>query len=150
MLNYNSNTIYAKWVKDMVDAQQETGNMPGIVSTSHEWNSDWAGPIWDATIFMVPMNLYDYYEDKESNKNIYATAQKYLEYLETEENEKGLLSSGLGDWLFYKAETSTEFMVTVYYYWDNILMPRMAHILDKNADEAKYLKKSRRVKTNHQ
>ena len=146
MLNYNSNTIYAKWVKDMVDAQQENGNMPGIVPTSHEWNSDWAGPIWDAAIFIVPMNLYDYYEDKESIKNIYATAERYLNYLETEENEKGLLSSGLGDWLFYKAETSTEFMVTAYYYWDNILMARMAHILDKNADEAKYLKKAEELK----
>ena len=146
MLNYDSNTIYAKWVKDMVDAQQDTGNMPGIVPTSHEWNSDWAGPIWDAAIFIVPMNLYDYYEDKESVRNIYATAQKYLNYLETEENEKGLLSSGLGDWLYYKAETSTDFMVTAYYYWDNILMARMAHILEKNADEAKYLKKAEDLK----
>lgn len=146
MLNYDSNTIYAKWVKDMVDAQQNTGNMPGIVPTSHKWNSDWAGPIWDAAIFIVPMNLYDYYGDKESVRNIYATAQKYLNYLETEENEKGLLSSGLGDWLYYKAETSTDFMVTAYYYWDNILMARMAQILEKKADKTKYLKKAEELK----
>ncbi|MFT3946084.1 MAG: family 78 glycoside hydrolase catalytic domain [Agriterribacter sp.] len=42
MINYDSRNIYAKWVKDMVDAQSADGDVPGIVPTSRKWNSEWA------------------------------------------------------------------------------------------------------------
>ena len=142
MLNYDSRNIYAKWIKDMVDAQQENGNMPGIVPTSHHWDSNWAGPIWDAAIFIVPDLLYQYSGDLESIKTIYPSAKKYLKYLESQENEMGIIDFGLGDWLFYKAETSTPFMVTAYYYYDNVLMAKMARLLEKNEEAKKYDEKA--------
>ncbi len=142
MLNYDSRNIYAKWIKDMVDAQQENGNMPGIVPTSHHWDSNWAGPIWDAAIFIVPDLLYQYSGDLESIKTIYPSAKKYLKYLESQENEMGIIDFGLGDWLFYKAETSTPFMVTAYYYYDNVLMAKMARLLGKNEEAKKYDEKA--------
>ncbi|MFT3747512.1 MAG: family 78 glycoside hydrolase catalytic domain [Agriterribacter sp.] len=42
MINYDSRNIYAKWVKDMIDAQSADGDVPGIVPTSWKWNSEWA------------------------------------------------------------------------------------------------------------
>lgn len=146
MINYDSRNVYAKWVKDMVDAQSADGDVPGIVPTSWKWNSEWAGPIWDAAIFIVPSMLYQYSGDKESMKNIYGTAKKYLEFASTIENEKGLLTKGLGDWLYYKAITPVDFMVSCYYYHDNILMARMANIIGKGEEAKQYEIKAAKIK----
>ncbi|MBX2921003.1 MAG: glycoside hydrolase family 78 protein [Chitinophagaceae bacterium] len=146
MINYDSRNIYAKWVKDMVDAQSADGDVPGIVPTSWKWNSEWAGPIWDAAIFIVPSLLYKYSDDKESMKHIYATAKKYLEFVATTENEKGLLTKGLGDWLYYKAITPVDFMVSCYYYHDNILMAKMANTIGRGDEAGKYEEKAARIK----
>ncbi|MBX3253497.1 MAG: glycoside hydrolase family 78 protein [Chitinophagaceae bacterium] len=146
MINYDSRNIYAKWVKDMVDAQSADGDVPGIVPTSWKWNSEWAGPIWDAAIFIVPSLLYQYSGDKESMKNIYPTAKKYLAFAATIENEKGLLSKGLGDWLYYKAITPVDFMVSCYYYHDNILMAKMANIIGRGDEAKQYEVKAAKIK----
>lgn len=146
MLSYNSGSIYAKWVKDMTDAQSADGDVPGIVPTSWNWNSEWAGPVWDAAIFIVPSLLYQYYGDVESIRNVYPTAQRYLKYLATIENDKGLLKDGLGDWLYYKAITPNDFMVSCYYYWDYVLMSRMAVLLGKPEASKQYASKAEDLK----
>lgn len=146
MLSYNSGSIYAKWVKDMTDAQSANGDVPGIVPTSWNWNSEWAGPVWDAAIFIVPSLLYQYYGDVESIRNVYPTAQRYLKYLATIENDKGLLKDGLGDWLYYKAVTPNDFMVSCYYYWDYVLMSRMAVLLGKPEEGKEYAAKAEDLK----
>lgn len=147
MLSYDSRNVYAKWVKDMVDAQDATGNVPGIVPTSWKWDSNWAGPIWDAAIFIVPTLLHRYSGDIESIRTIYPTAQRYLRYLATTEDEQGLISHGLGDWLYYKAVTPSPFMVSCYYYYDNILMARMARLLGKEDEAASYIAKAAKLKS---
>lgn len=146
MLSYDSRNVYAKWVKDMVDAQGADGNVPGIVPTSWQWDSNWAGPIWDAAIFIVPTLLHRYSGDIESIRTIYPAAQRYLRYLATTEDEQGLLRQGLGDWLYYKAVTPSDFMVSCYYYYDNILMARMARLLGKEKEAAPYLAKAAQLK----
>lgn len=146
MLSYDSRNVYAKWVKDMADAQEADGNVPGIVPTSRQWDSNWAGPIWDAAIFIVPTLLHRYSGDIESIRTIYPAAQRYLRYLATTEDEQGLLRQGLGDWLYYKAVTPSDFMVSCYYYYDNILMARMARLLGKEEEAAPYLAKAAQLK----
>lgn len=146
MLNYDSRNVYAKWVKDMTDAQEENGNVPGIVPTSWKWNSNWAGPIWDAAIFIVPSLLYEYTGDLESMNVIYPTAVRYLEYMKTREKENGLINEGLGDWLYYKAITPVDFMGTCYYYWDNVLMARMAELTGRGHEAQPYKDKAEQLK----
>ena len=45
-------------------------------------------------------------------RQVYPAAERYLKYIETTEDERGLINHGLGDWLFYKAETPVDFMAT--------------------------------------
>lgn len=146
MFSYDSRNIYAKWVKDMVDAQSADGNVPGIVPTSWKWDSNWAGPIWDAAIFFVPSLLHRYTGDVESIRTIYPAAKRYLRYLATTEDEEGLIKHGLGDWLYYKAVTPPEFMVSCFYYYDNVLMAEMARLLGKEEEARPYLAKAKKLK----
>ena len=112
MINFDSRNIYAKWVNDMIDAQEADGNVPGIVPTSWHWDSNWAGPMWDAAIFITPHLLYQYSGDTRAIETIYPAAKRYLEYLQTREEANGTINHGLGDWLFYKAQTPVDFMAT--------------------------------------
>ena len=102
MINFDSRNVYAKWVKDMVDAQEENGNVPGIVPTSWNWDSNWAGPMWDAAIFITPTLLHLYTGDVRVIETIYPVCERYLKYLATRETPQGTIDHGLGDWLFYR------------------------------------------------
>ncbi len=145
MLNYFSRNIYSKWVNDMVDAQEPNGDVPGVVPTSSNWDSDWAGPIWDAAIFKVPDLLYTYYGDTKPYAAIYETCKKYLIFLDSCRDSRGLLTKGLGDWLYFKSITPVDFMTTCYYYDDCMKMAKMSKILNKG-DAEYYLAKAAEIK----
>ncbi len=147
MLNYDSRNIYSKWVNDMVDAQEPNGDVPGVVPTSWNWDSDWAGPIWDAAIFKVPDLLYTYYGDEKPYAAIFETCKKYLQFLDTCLDQRGLLTRGLGDWLYYKAVTPVDFMTTCYYYDDCMKMAKMCTLLNKG-DASFYLAKAAQLRKN--
>lgn len=65
---------------------------------------------------------------------MYPAAERYLKYIETTEDERGLINHGLGDWLFYKAETPVDFMATGFVYWDNLMMAQMAELTGRVED----------------
>ncbi len=146
MLNYNSRNIYEKWVNDMVDAQEPNGDVPGVVPTSWNWDSDWAGPIWDAAIFIVPDLLYKYYGDQRPYAAIYETCKKYLTFLDSCRDSRGLLTKGLGDWLYFKSITPVDFMTSCYYYHDCMTMAKMSKLLNKGEEDI-YLAKAAQLKT---
>lgn len=147
MFTYDSRNIYAKWVKDMIDGQEENGNVPGIAPTSWKWNSNWAGPIWDAALFIVPSLLYQYSGDIETMREVYPAAERYLTYIETTADERGLINHGLGDWLFYKAQTPVDFMASSYVYNNYLIMAQMAELTGRNKEEAlKYRNKAEAMK----
>lgn len=145
MLNYNSRNIYEKWLNDMVDAQEPNGDVPGVVPTSWNWDSDWAGPIWDAAIFIVPDLLYKYYGDQRPYAAIYETCRKYLAFLDSCRDSRGLLTKGLGDWLYYKSITPVDFMTSCYYYHDCMIMAKMSNLLNKGEEDI-YLAKAAQLK----
>ncbi|MDD3108182.1 MAG: glycoside hydrolase family 78 protein [Alistipes sp.] len=146
MINFDSRNIYAKWVTDMVDAQDSTGNVPGIVPTSWKWDSNWAGALWDAAIFITPHLLYQYTGDLNVLQTIYPVAKRYLTYLQTIEQEDGTINNGLGDWLFYKAQTPVDFLSSCFYYWDLQLMIEMAHLTGNASEATPYMNKASQLK----
>jgi len=131
LLNYDGITVYEKWVNDFVDNQREEGNISGIVPSSGWGYTDWIGPVWDAGMFIVPYNLYLYYGDNRAIETIYPSCEKYLQYLEKKETD-GKLTYGIGDWVFYKTRTPTDFTSTAFYYLDNKLMALFAKLLGKD------------------
>lgn len=145
MLNFDSRGIYTKWVNDMVDAQEPNGDIPGVVPTSWNWDSDWAGPIWDAGIFIVPDLLYTYYGDTRPYAAIYETSKKYLRFLDSTRDSRGLLTKGLGDWLYYQSITPVDFMTSCYLYQDYVIMSKMSNLLNKG-DDLFYRSKAEEVK----
>ena len=144
LLNYDGILLYEKWMNDFIDNQRENGMISGIIPSSGWGFGDFPGPVWDAALFIVPHELYNYYDDTHAIQRMYPTMEKYLNYLNDKENKEGLIDYGLGDWLTYKAQTPNEFTSSAFYYLDNKLMAKFADLLGKDshayAEKAELLK----------
>lgn len=139
LLNFDAITFYEKWMNDFLDNQQADGSISGIVPSAGWGYGEWPGPVWDAALFIVPEAIYNYHGDSRCIERIYPACEKYLSYLEKKE-KNGKITFGIGDWVFYKAKTSTEFTSMCYYYLDNVKMAKFSRILGKDA--ALYVQKA--------
>lgn len=133
LMNFDGITFYEKWIDDMVDNQTEEGRVAGIIPSSGWGYDDWIGPVWDAAMFIIPMNLYRYYGDEQGIHKIWNTCKKYLDYLKTRENEHKTVVYGIGDWVPYKTTTPTDYTTTCFYYMDNAYMAAFSRLLGKDA-----------------
>lgn len=128
LLNYDGVKVYEKWLDDFVDNQRERGDLSGIVPSAGWGYADWIGPVWDAALFIVANNLCLYYGDRQAVERIYPTCKRYLDYLTTREKE-GKLTYGIGDWVYYKAKTPTDYTSTAFYWLDNVMMAKFAALV---------------------
>ncbi len=98
LLHMKAYDSFREWMLNVNKAQNEKGALPGIVPTAG-WGFAWGnGPAWDRVCVDLPYYGYKYDGRKEMIFEVRDTIVKYLNYLSTRKNEKGLLAIGLGDW----------------------------------------------------
>ena len=141
--NFDGILFYEKWMNDFVDNQNEKGEIAGIIPSSGWGYGEWPGPVWDAALFIIPDALYHYYNDTKAISKVYKTCEIYLDYLMKKEKD-GLLTFGLGDWVYYKAITPNDYTSSCYYYYDYVMMARFATLMGKDA--TLYQQKSEKIK----
>ncbi|HIV02876.1 MAG TPA: family 78 glycoside hydrolase catalytic domain [Candidatus Aphodoplasma excrementigallinarum] len=99
LLNLHAENSLREWMRNIRKAQREDGALPGIVPTSG-WGFAWGnGPAWDSVIVNVPYYVYKYTGD---DAILFENADmifRYLNYITTRMDERGLIAIGLGDWL---------------------------------------------------
>ena len=99
ILNFAPEVNYREWLFNICKAQREDGALPGIVPTTG-WGYHWGnGPAWDCVLAYLPYYTYIYRGETEMIKESSETFMKYLKYLKSQVDEKGLVHFGLGDWL---------------------------------------------------
>ena len=143
LLNFDGILFYEKWMYDFVDNQNKKGEIAGIIPSSGWGYGEWPGPVWDAALFIIPDALYHYYGDTKAISIVYKTCETYLDYLKKKEKD-GLLTFGLGDWVYYKAITPNDYTSSCYYYYDYVMMTRFARLIGKDATQ--YEQKSNKLK----
>ena len=114
--SYENTSGYEKWLRDIRDAQNDKGDLPGIVPTAG-WGFKWGnGPAWDSALPVIAWNLYIYRGDHRILDEIYPVLVRYLAYTATKATD-GLVKHGLGDWVpaDAKASPSTLFTSSCYY-----------------------------------
>lgn len=134
LLNYDGLTFYEKWLDDFVDNQNEAGRLSGIIPTAGWGYDDWIGPVWDAAAFIIPQTLYNYYGDLRPIETMWPVCERYLDYLATREEPDGGVTYGIGDWVYLKTQTPTDYTSTCYYYYDNALMAEFARLLGRDGE----------------
>ena len=98
LLNFAPERNYREWQRNICKAQSEQGSLPGIVPTGG-WGFAWGnGPAWDCILVYLPYFTYLYRGETAMIRDSAKAFLKYLAYLRTRVDERGLLAIGLGDW----------------------------------------------------
>ena len=98
LLNFSVERTLEDWLFSVRNAQDERGAIPGIVPTAG-WGFAWgAGPSWDDALIELPYQIYRYSGNLKAARENIDAIEKYLQYMQTKENEDGLFAYGLDDW----------------------------------------------------
>lgn len=98
LFNFYPEKSYKEWMRNIYKAINDKGQIPGIIPTAG-WGYSWGnGPAWDNVIVNLPYYTYLYRGDKEILKELSNPLMRYLNYLFSRFDEKGLIAIGLGDW----------------------------------------------------
>ncbi len=90
---------WREWLFNIRASQKENGQLPGVVPTStfgYKWGN---GPAWDRVLFYLPYYAYKYRGETEIIKENAHAMLRYLEYIASRRNEKGIIAIGLNDWV---------------------------------------------------
>jgi alpha-L-rhamnosidase len=143
--NFDLASLLTKMVCDMADSQRAIGL---VTSTApdylrHPDNDRFVNPPeWGSACIIVPWQQYQFDGDIELLRRAYDTMTKYVAYLGSKANGD-IVNFGLGDWYdnagFGAAKlTPIALTATAFYYEDATLLSRIADLLAKTDDAAKY------------
>jgi alpha-L-rhamnosidase len=155
---FNSHTagFFAKWARDVRDAQRLAGGIPPVVPTTDLGDDPErdAGPAWADAVIICPWTIYLCYADKGILEDNYESMSRYMDFM-AQHRCKDLIRShpdvdswgGFGDWLSMdngegsvQGATPKDLIGTAFYAYDAMLMSRIAHALGKDDDARSYAK----------
>ena len=149
--------LFQKLVNDMMDAQTEDGLVPNIVPEYINFDyfdaSFRDSPEWGIATIMVPWTMYKWYGNKQVLETAWPMMEQYLGYL-SKKSDNFILSHGLGDWYDigpeppgYAQLTPVSLVATATYYYDALLMAKMADVLNKPTKKKDYMDLSGKIFT---
>lgn len=98
LLAFHSAEPLSVWLDSARCAQTDEGKLPGIIPTA-TWGYDWgSGPAWDAAIINIPYYVYRYDGRTDVISENADMIEKYLHYIASRRDGRGLVACGLGDW----------------------------------------------------
>lgn len=87
------------WLENIRKAQKESGVLPSVVPTDTFGYSQYNGPGWERVIIELPWQIYRFTGNTQVLLDNADAIWRYISYMLTRENENGLFSYGLVDWL---------------------------------------------------
>lgn len=100
LLNLGAERTLREWLANIRAAQKANGMLPCIVPTGGKWGFTWGtGPAWDTVCVELPLRLYQFTGNRDIIRENADMIVRYLQYIVTRRDEKGLIHVGLGDWV---------------------------------------------------
>lgn len=142
--NMDVGNFFHKWLADMADTQALHGDgrihsvVPGVTSIHHE-----GGPAWADAAVICPWTVYLCYGDTKILADRWPMMTWFMDFLaRTCPNHVRADDSckwrGYGDWLSNDAYTPQDLIGIAFYAYDAMLMSKMAAILGKEEESARY------------
>ena len=98
LLSFDCAEPLGAWLESARYAQTAEGKLPGIIPTA-TWGYAWgSGPAWDAAIINVPYYAYKYDGRTDIIRENADMIERYLKYIASRRDARGLVACGLGDW----------------------------------------------------
>ena len=145
--------FFTKWLGDVAADQYETGSVPFVIPDVLGTPGKPAGGAagWADAAVIIPWNLYLAYGDTRVLEAQYASMARWVEYEKTRAGDDYVWDGDFhfGDWLAYAAPagearaypgatTSTDLIATAYFAHSTDLMQRIAQVLGRRDDAARY------------
>jgi alpha-L-rhamnosidase len=151
--NYAAAPLFRKVIRDMIYAQHANGLVPEIAPEFTAFTPPFdESPEWGSASIILPWYNYQWYGDKRSLQDAWPMMQRYMDYLNTKDSGN-ILTHGLGDWYDigpkksgFAQMTKRGVTATATYYYDAVLLSKMAVILKKPADKMKYDKLAAQIR----
>jgi alpha-L-rhamnosidase len=155
LYNFDAATVYAKYLQDMIDAQEPNGHVPPIIPTAgwgrngrpgHNFSDPW----WGGTLPYAAEKLYEYYGDRRALEQAYEPMRRWTDYL-TSTAKGDLVDWWLGDWLEPGSQgrpkrTPLIQTSTAGYFYAAQATARAAAVLGKPDDARRYAELAARVR----
>ena len=97
LLNYDAADNYYEWLRHIRCSLDNEGNMPGIVPTANRWGYT-TGPAWDQILIQLPYMVYRFTGLKDIVEETLPEIWRYMNYIVSITDARGLVCLGLGDW----------------------------------------------------
>jgi alpha-L-rhamnosidase len=136
--------LYAKWVDDMADSQDEKGRVSDVSPAYWPFRNE--NVTWPSSFIIIPDHLYDQYGDLQVIAKHYEGMKKWIAHMQTFLKDDLMPRDVYGDWcvppespeLIHSKDparrTEGPVLGTTYFYHLLRLMARFATLLDKPND----------------
>jgi alpha-L-rhamnosidase len=160
--NYDVAAFFTKWLRDVAADQYKNGSVPHVVPDAlTRPGNDAAGAAgWADAAVIIPWTLYLTYGDRRILEEQYVSMARWVEYVRGRAGDDFIWDGDFhfGDWLAYQAPsrearsypgatTSKELIATAFFAHSTDLMQRIARVVGKDADAARYGEMLGRIKT---
>ncbi len=99
LINFGVENSLKEWMRLIRASQRIDGALPGIVPTGGWGFNEWSGPAWEQVIVEIPYRIYMYRGDISCFTENADMIMRYLNYLTVIRDKRGLIDTGLGDYL---------------------------------------------------
>ena len=141
MFNFDMAQFYENWFEGIKDNQDEkTGDLPIISPQPYIWDE---GVEWSSTYFTMLWQYYLNYGDKRILVRHYPNLKRYMKFLDSISNDYILPMGWIGDWgsmVNGWKEGQPESVPTAFYYWDAMILSKIAKVLNNEGDRLFYKK----------
>lgn len=148
--NMDVASFYTKWLRDVLADQTENGIVPFVIPDvlSRPGRPATGSAAWSDVAVIIPWTMYLSYGDKRVLEEQYDCMAKWVEYMRQRAGDDYIWDGDFhfGDWLAFAttrpdypgATTDKDFIATAFFAHSTDLLQRIAHILGKRDDAARY------------
>jgi len=140
MLNFDMMAFYTNFLRDMRDDQGADGTITDTVPFGG-YGSRPADPAWGTAFPLITWYVYQQTGDRRIVEENYEGMKKYLEDLHRRASGDVLSFSYYGDWVATEKTPGAE-VSDFYYYYDTLVLSKMAAALGKTADAETYAQRA--------
>ncbi|MFB4295776.1 family 78 glycoside hydrolase catalytic domain [Actinomadura sp. NTSP31] len=131
--------FFARWMRDVVDAQHADGAFPDVAPELCMTRE--GAPAWGDGGVIIPWHLYREYGDRRVLERGFPAMKAWVDHVHR--NNPGLLwrhrvGNHYGDWLQVNAETPRDVLATAYFARSTELVARTAEVLGAESDAKHY------------
>jgi alpha-L-rhamnosidase len=138
-LHEDVQAFFTKWLVDVEDGQRKDGEFPMVAPVKVA--GDDGGPAWADAGVICPWTIYDVYGDTRILEQHYSSMARFIDFCKNRSTPEMLPPKEFhcfGDWLNIQDDTPKPVICTAYFGYCTKLMARIAAVLGKTDDAAKY------------